>query len=453
MPENILIYGDILSERARKAILATHAGAEDRLTWCAQPSLLDRGSIPAVVFVDLDNPVFACPEFLVSVAEAGEGVSILGKSSDPSPEDALRFAKLGICEILTPGQCLERITHCLADKTGDTESEASDPRYGYDALIGVSPQIARVKSMLRTLSEVDFPSALILGETGTGKSLVCKVLHSTGLRGAHSLVEVNCSAIPDELFESELFGHVKGAFTDARADKMGLFEFAQSGTLFLDEVGNLTLPAQAKLLKVLEDRSLRKVGALAETEVNVRVVAATNIDLAQAIRERRFRDDLFHRLNLLVLEIPSLRERLEDIPLLAGHYVTYYSCLYHKDGLMLDEGAISELIRYEWPGNIRELCNVIERMVLLTRSTRITASTVKPALRRGRVGIADRRQIHIDVPAQGLSLQAIEEAVVGQVLHMCGWNKSEAARFLGISRPRLRRLIETAGLEQDRRSG
>ncbi len=453
MPENIIIYGDIVNAEARKAIQAAHAGSAQKLTWCSDPSLPAEGRIPAIVFVDLDNSEFSSPEFLVSVAQAREDVSILGKSSNPSVDEAVRFAKLGVGEILTPGQCFDRITTCLASKEEEPESKTvTDQRYGFEALIGVSPHIARVKSMLRTLSEVDFPSALILGETGTGKSLVCKVLHNTGLRSPHSLVEVNCSAIPDELFESELFGHVKGAFTDAKTDKMGLFEFAQNGTLFLDEVGNLTLTAQAKLLKVLEDRSLRKVGALAETDVNVRVVAATNIDMARAIAERRFRDDLLHRLNLLVLEVPCLRDRPEDIPLLVEHYVRYYSCLYHKPDQEVDDAAISELMQYEWPGNVRELCNVIERMVLLTRSTRIKASTIKSALKRGRIGIADRRQIRIDVPAQGLPLQSIEETVVSQVLDMCGWNKSEAARFLGISRPRLRRIMDTAKLEQDRRS-
>lgn len=452
MAESILIYGEIVDTKTRKAICATHADSGERIRWCSEPAGFNGDGPPEIVFIDLDNPAFSSPDFLLTVAQSSEDVMIVGKRNAATNEDTVRYAKLGVGEILTPGQCLERIEACLRPPDDSSLPAAGDQRYGYHALIGTSPQITQLKSMLRTLSEVDFPSALILGETGTGKSLVCRVLHNTGLRSPHSLVEVNCSAIPDDLFESELFGHVRGAFTDAKTDKLGLFEFAQNGTLFLDEVGNLTLSAQAKLLKVLEDRSLRKVGALAETDVNVRVVAATNIDLAQAIHERRFRDDLYHRLSLLVLDVPSLRDRMEDLPLLAAHYIGYYSTLYHKTGLTADHSAIEELTRYTWPGNVRELCNVIERMVLLTQGSAIKASTVKAALKRGRVSLADRRQICIDVPPQGLSLQSIETVVVGQVLDICGWNKSEAARFLGISRPRLRRIIEAAGLEQDRRS-
>ena len=248
-----------------------------------------------------------------------------------------------------------------------------------------------------------------------------------------------------------MFGHAKGAFTDAKTEKTGLFEYAQSGTLFLDEVGNLSASAQSKLLKVIEDRSLRKVGGLNEIAVNVRIVAATNSDLYEAVREGRFREDLLHRLNLLVIEIPPLREHPTDIPILLNHYIDHYAALYNKPDMCLEESALDELTHYHWPGNVRELCNVVERIVLLAQGRVLKTKSVREALKRGRIGAAERGQITIKLPPQGLPLQQIEESVVKHVLDLCKWNKSEAAKYLGISRPRLRRIIENAGLEQDRR--
>jgi len=298
---------------------------------------------------------------------------------------------------------------------------------------------------------VDFPGAMILGKTGSGKGLIAKILHYTGVRRNHNLVEVNCSAIPDELFESELFGHVKGAFTDAKSDKMGLFEYAQNGTLFLDEVGNLSASAQSKLLKILEDKKLRKIGSVQETDINVRVVAATNLNLDNAVRDGKFREDLYYRLNLLTLEIPDLKERLEDIPLLTAHYLEFYSKIYGKPGLTIEDQALAEMREYSWPGNIRELCNVIERAVLLTKGRTVKAKLVRAAFKNSRINLADRQMISINVPQHGIGLDTIELQIVKQVLDMFSWNKTEAARFLKISRPRLRRILQDAAPTLNRR--
>jgi DNA-binding NtrC family response regulator len=248
-----------------------------------------------------------------------------------------------------------------------------------------------------------------------------------------------------------LFGHVKGAFTDAKSEKIGLFEYAQNGTLFLDEVGSLSSSAQAKLLKILEDKKLRRVGDIGEKDINVRVVAATNINFEEAIREGRFREDLYFRLNLLVIEIPPLRERPEDIPPLAEHYLGYYAGLYGSQETVWSQPALQALKQHSWPGNVRELCNVIERVVLLSKGREITAADIESACKKGRVTLKERQQLVIEVPAHGISLDELESNIVKQVLDMCEWNKSEAARFLKISRPRLRRILEDSGLEQNRR--
>lgn len=452
MQETTIIYGNVVAQDDRRKLERDFTGADAGISWHHEPDLFEPTGLPATVYVDLDNPRFANSEFLVSIATAGEKTKVIGKSNSSGQDQALRFSKMGVSEILSPDQCLQRLHGVLTNLEKQKRPDLpTDHRFSVNSIIGVAASTAEVRDTINVLAVVDFPSALILGETGTGKSLICKVLHHTGLRSAHNLVEVNCSAIPDELFESELFGYVKGAFTGADTDKMGLFEYAQDGTLFLDEVGNLSQSAQAKLLKILEDKRLRKVGTVNETDVNVRVVAATNLDLAKAIEAGRFREDLYYRLNLLTVEIAPLRERPEDIPLLVNHYLQFYSAMYSRPGITLGRSATEAMAEYHWPGNVRELCNIIERAVLLCRGRTIKSKDIRVALKKGRLSIADRQQIVIGVPPQGITLSEVEQEVVKQVLNVFNWNKSEAAKFLGISRPRLRRIIEAGGLEQNRR--
>ncbi|MFC1475613.1 sigma-54 interaction domain-containing protein [Candidatus Zixiibacteriota bacterium] len=452
MPEAAILYGEIVRKEERRQIEVRCPEPARCLTWRVDPGPLPTNAASTMVFVDLDDPRFSDAEFLLSVATVNKQVKIIGKSSSPDLEETIRLSKLGVSEILSSAECLQRLHDFLNELGGEAGAEEEKPsKLSIDALVGTSPQIMEIKNTIKILSDVDFPSALILGDTGTGKSLISKILHNSGTRAEHNLVEVNCSAIPDELFESELFGHIKGAFTDAKANKMGLFEYAQNGTLFLDEVGNLSASAQAKLLKILEDKTLRKVGAVDEQDINVRVVTATNLDLAVALDTGKFREDLYYRLNLLTLSIPSLRERPQDIPPLLDHYLGFYATLYGKPGITMDEAAVAAMQEYPWPGNIRELCNVIERAVLLSGNEIIRPKDILAAAKNGRISIADRQQIIIDIPAQGLTLQEIEQSVVKQVLNMCSWNKSAAAKTLGISRARLRRMIERAGLEQNRR--
>lgn len=451
--DTTIIYGDVIDSAARERLVEDSSSRSDTINWRDEPSLFDPPTGSSTVFVNLDDPRFASADFLVSIATAGKKVRIIGKTDASDLDSALRFSKLGVAEILTADQCLLRLNDFLNNLEKQTPPTVRvGNRYSIDAIIGVSPQTKETRETVAVLSRVDFPSALILGETGTGKGLVSKVLHNTGQRAGHNLIEVNCSAIPDELFESELFGHVKGAFTGADSDKLGLFEYAKEGTLFLDEVGNLSAAAQAKLLKILEDKKLRKVGAVDEIDMNVRVVAATNLDLTTAIEAGRFREDLFYRLNLLTIEIPPLRDRSEDIPALIDHYRTYYAAMYAKPEISISNDAITAMKNYHWPGNIRELCNVIERAVLLCQSGTIRPQDIKLAMKKNRISIVDRQQIVISVPPQGVTMAEVEQQVVKQVLSLFDWNKSETAQFLGISRARLRRIIEAAGLVQNRRS-
>ncbi|MFH1891776.1 MAG: sigma-54 dependent transcriptional regulator [Candidatus Zixiibacteriota bacterium] len=455
MTMRTVVYGDILeNSKAIQNLKSDTPDPSESIIWRDEPLPFSSDGIRSVVFVDLDSPFFSSDDFLLSIAASNDDITIVGKMAAPDIDQTIRFSRLGVAEILTPDQCLKRLTAQI-EETGEKDIDETVPilanKYGIDVLIGKSSKMEEIRKTLIVLSEVDFPSALILGETGTGKSLVAKILHNAGLRSIHNLVEVNCSAIPDELFESELFGHVKGAFTDARKDKKGLFEYAQEGTLFLDEVGNLSPSAQAKLLKALEDKKFRRVGALAEETINVRVIAATNLHLKDAISAGKFREDLYYRLNLLTIEIPPLRERPDDIQDLVEHFLEYYSSIYKKPRVGIAASALDKMRLHQWPGNTRELCNVIERAVLLAKGKYIRDNDIGAAFNSNRVNLADRQQITIDVPPQGVTLREIEKRVVKHVLDMCEWNKSEAAKFLGISRARLRRILEDAGLNQNRR--
>lgn len=447
-----IIFGEVFGPDDRRDLEQQKVGAEHAVLWRSEPSLEGIGGKAATILVDLDTPQFCDPDFLVSLATAGGDTRVIGKAAVPAQQEALRLSKLGISEILSPDQCLRRIKQVLDQAAAAVKPPApANSRYSVQALIGGSPQMVEVRKTIDLLAEVDFPSALILGPTGTGKGLIAKILHHHGLRRDQNLVEVNCSAIPDALFESELFGHSKGAFTDAKEDKRGLFEFADKGTIFLDEIGNLSPSAQAKLLKILEDKKLRRIGDINERDVDVRVVAATNLDLNKAVAAGTFREDLYFRLNFLTIDLPPLSERPGDIADILKHYLDFYAKLYGKGAVTMNPDAVEAMTGHTWRGNVRELCNVVERLVLLAQARTLTVADIDTALARGRIQAAERGSIVIDIPPQGITLAQVEGEVVKQVLSMCGWNKSQAARYLNISRARLRRIIETLGLVRNRR--
>src|SRR5262245_388359 len=312
-------------------------------------------------------------------------------------------------------------------------------------LIGTSPGITAVRDQVerlaRQVASQRQPPVLIQGETGTGKGLIARLLHASGPRAARPFVDVNCAAIPESLVEAELFGYERGAFTDARQAKPGLFQLAHSGTIFLDEVGLLPEAAQGKLLKVIEDRAVRRLGATRGEPVDIAIVSATNEDLESAVRERRFRADLYHRLAVLKLSLPALRQRGEDILALADHYLAAASRDYGLAAHSFAPDARTALRRYPWPGNVRELRNAIERAALVADAPVITAAmlalpemAVRPAPETAR----------LSATVAGAERSALEEA-----LRETDWNISRAAAPLGITRNTLRYRIEKHGLHPD----
>ena len=283
-------------------------------------------------------------------------------------------------------------------------------------------------------------TVMITGETGTGKELLAQAIHYNGPRSRQPFVPVNCSAIPANLLESELFGHEKGAFTDARAAKPGLFEVADGGTLFLDEVATLPLELQGKLLRVLETMEVRRVGGVRDTKVDVRILAAANVDLAEEVRERRFREDLFYRLAVVTIRLPALRERGDDPVLLARHFLVQLGEQYGLEGVELAAEGVAAIRRHQWPGNVRELRNAVERALLLGGGRPVGPDELSlhesPA---GPAAPGHETDGPLPFPA---TLGEIEKAAARAAVERCDGNKSEAARLLGTTRTRLYRLLK-----------
>ena len=344
------------------------------------------------------------------------------------------------------GVVLERaIEHArLRREVDDHRREKLEP------LVGDSGGLKRALQRLEKAGRSSTATVLIQGETGSGKGLLARYLHAHSARENGPFVELNCSAIPEQLLESELYGHEKGAFTDAKRFKKGLFELADTGTLFLDEIGEMTPGLQAKLLHVLETRTFRRVGGSASITVDVRVIAATHRDLTRAVSEGRFREDLYFRLNVVPIEVPSLRDRAEDIPLLAGHFIHHFCRDLGRAPVRLHPDALKTMLAYAWPGNVRELKNVIERVVLLEAEDEIRPEHLPAELTRGRAGATGPAAAASPFPPGVVRpLVEIEQMAIEHALRVCDGNKTRSAQLLGISRQTLRTKLKEFALEDD----
>lgn len=311
-------------------------------------------------------------------------------------------------------------------------NDISDP---YSGFVGESPAIQRVHEIIHRVAGTD-ADVLILGENGTGKELVAREIHRQSHRRSNVFMSVDLGALSESLFESELFGHVKGAFTDARQDKPGRFELAAGGTLFLDEIGNLTLPLQAKLLTVLQHRRVQRLGSAKEIKVDFRLICATNMALNEMVVEKKFRQDLLYRINTVEIRVPPLRERVEDIPLLAGYFLSQYSMKYKRDDMRIEKSVMNRLKKYAWPGNIRELQHAVERAVILTDGKSIDTTDV---LIGGPPALPEKK-------SQSLTMEEMEKQFILQSIQDHDGNISSTAKTLGMTRPALYRRMKKHGI-------
>jgi two-component system, NtrC family, response regulator AtoC len=316
--------------------------------------------------------------------------------------------------------------------------------YGPDSIVGRSEPITRVRSLLHKIASSPASTVLLTGESGTGKDLAAKVLHYGSSRGSKPFMNITCSALPETLLESELFGHERGAFTGADRQKRGLIESADGGTVFLDEIGEMVPLLQAKLLRFLEEKTFKRVGGSTDIRVDVRVIAATNRSLEEEVRKGHFREDLYYRLNVMAVPLPPLRERRDDIPLLINHYIDSFNTEFRKKIRGVSPTAITALTSYAWPGNVRELRNAVERAMLLAESIELN-ETHFPVLSAAHGG---ELSTGISLPAGGINLEGLERSLVVQALERAGWNQTKAATLLGLNRDQIRYRIEKFELEK-----
>ena len=326
------------------------------------------------------------------------------------------------------------------DRLTELNSRSTDTKLVLDNVICGAPKMQKTMSLIKLVAQSDFSSVLLEGESGTGKGMLAKYIHKSGRRSKKPFVEVNCSALPASLIESELFGHKKGAFTDAKEDKIGLFEMADGGTLFLDEIGDMDIELQTKLLKVMEEQRFRRIGGTKDIQVDVAIIAATNQNVSKLVEDNKFRLDLYYRLNVIPLELPPLRERKEDIRDLADYFINFFSRKLNKQVSGFSEEVMELLHGYSWPGNVREFRNVVERSCILTSTALIDDPTIVFPGRSHAMNADSKSQEEMVIPAMPLS-QA-EQLVIEAAMKEAQGNKNKAAAILGLHRTTLYKKLE-----------
>ena len=391
----------------------------------------------------------------------GDGLSVLRAIKERSPEtlvilmtafstveNAVEAMRLGAYHYVNKPFNLDEVA-LLVEKALETSQLRREVRshrrslgrdFGLDAIIGASPAMQQVKSLLGRIAASRASTVLLTGETGTGKDLAAKAIHYGSDRAARPFVNITCSALPEQLLESELFGHERGSFTDARQQKRGLFEAADGGSVFLDEIGEMTPALQSKLLRFLEEKAFKRVGGLTDIRVDVRVIAATNRNLEEEVEAGKFRADLFYRLQVMPVQLPALRERRGDIAVLAAYFIDVYNREFKKRVRGLSPAAAKMLEQYQWPGNIRELRNAIERSMLL-----MDREWLEPEDFSGLTRSVTAAQFKL--PPEGLSLEEVERQLLVQALERAGGNQTRAADLLGINRDQVRYRVEKFGLQ------
>jgi two-component system, NtrC family, response regulator AtoC len=408
---------------------------------------------PDLILLDLKLPDIDGLQVLRQIRQLSPHLQVLIMTAYADVATAVEAMKLGAYDYLPKPIDFENLAVTIRNALEASRlkrkvqllSERHLYPYHFDRIVGTSREIREVIALARKVARSETTTVLIQGESGAGKDLLAKAIHYESVRAEEPFMEIACTAMPEALMESELFGHERGAFTDAKSQKKGLLEVAHGGTIFLDEIGDMSAGLQAKLLRVLEERSFRRVGGTKDITVDVRVIAASNRDLRQAVDGGGFRKDLYYRLQVVTITIPPLRDRREDIPLLARHFLGYFSREFKKWLPHLAPEAERLLVRYEWPGNVRELRNVIERAMILEDTGdllpghlppeigRLTASAVLPAPT-------------FQLPESGVVLEEVEREFVRQALELTHGNQTRAARLLGLTRDELRYRVKKFGL-------
>ena len=442
----------------------------ENLRWVTQTQLEDAGyrvttvpngeaaldaldkHLPSLVLTDLKMPGMSGIELLEQIRLREPDLPVIVMTAFGTIQSAVQAVKTGAYDYLTKpidqedlllvvNRALER--QKLVDEVVNLRQNL-DRKYGFENIIGHSEALLSVLEMAARAARTN-STILINAETGTGKELLARAIHYNSLRKDKPFVTINCGAIPKDLLESELFGHVKGSFTGAMAHKRGRIELAHNGTLFLDEIGEMPLELQVKILRLIQQGEIEKIGAAEPSKVDVRIIAATHRNLQAMIEDGTFREDLYYRLAVIPLELPPLRERAEDIPELVQHFFLQTRERVGRPDVVLPLPLMKYFQNYRWPGNVRELENVIERVVVLAPGAEIQISDLPEHLRREHVSVDT---LSLDLPPQGVSLEAIEKELLLRALHKFNWNQTHAARYLDISRKALTYRMEKHGIRR-----
>ncbi len=460
-PSTLLIVDDERTLARSIKLFMSEQGYEADVAENADTALdlLDRLR-PDLVLLDVCLPGLSGIELLKRIREFDRNIAVIVMTAYSSIEGAVEAVKLGAFDYIKKPIDLDELK-LLADRALESSRLRQELSYyrerevrelPFMGIIGTCDAIRKIIARIRQIAALEEPPPiLITGETGTGKGLVARTLHRYSQRALRSFIEVNCTALPATLMEAELFGYERGAFTDAKTSKMGLFEAADGGFLYLDEVGDLELALQGKLLRAVEERVIRRVGGLRDRRVDVGIVAATHRDLEHEVAAARFRKDLYYRLAVITIDLPPLRERGEDILMLATHFLETFNAKYGKTVRMIDERAARILCEYPWPGNIRELSHVIERAVLWSHGEYLSVEQLSPApsLQVKPPDPAPAAPLAREVlPPEGIDLAAWEQSMVEQALRDSGGNQTKAAKLLHLSRDTLRYRLKKFGLSR-----
>lgn len=410
-----------------------------------------------LLLTDLKLPSTTGIEVLKESKKLNPGLSAIVMTGFGSIATAVEAMKNGAFHYITKPFELDDVTQLIATALEHTRLQEQNrilqkqvkSQYGFENIIGSSEEIKEVMHLVKQVADSD-SNVLILGESGTGKELVARAIHYNSPRATKPLIPVNCGAIPENLLESELFGHMKGSFTGAVSNKMGRFEAANEGTIFLDEIGDMCLRLQVKILRVLQERKFEPVGSTKTTEVDVRVIAATNQDLERLVEKGQFREDLYYRLNVIPIVIPPLRQRPSDIPKLVEHFMKIFSEANKLPPPKISDSIMEVMMKYRWPGNVRELENTLERLVVLRPGKQIVVEDLPEKFLE--MSNAILRHSAFPIPDEGISLKHLvddfENTLILKALEKTGWNKNKAAHLLKLNRTTLVEKIKKKQLEK-----
>jgi len=443
---SILVIDDEETHAAAAAEALERIGCECQIATSGREGIsvvAEQGQVDIVV-TDLVMPDLDGLAVLERVRKVDPGVEVILLTGRGNVQTAVTAMRKGAYHYLEKPINIEELRtvvekaaekQALVRRNRELEQQISE-RFGFEGIIGESPAMTRLFDTITQIAPTN-ATVLITGESGTGKELVAKALHTNSPRRQNRFVPLHCAAISEGILESELFGHVKGAYTGATRDRLGRFEYANGGTLFLDEVGDMARPIQVKLLRVIEEGEFSRLGSNELVRVDVRLITATNQDLAKRVEEGRFREDLFFRLNVMRVHLPPLRERIDDIPLLANAFVKEFAGRHNKEVTGIDSEAMNRLTHYSWPGNVRELRNCIENMVVMSRRSVLTG-----ALLPEKIAASQTQYPIAPVFPQGVSLDEAEKELIKSTLQMTAGNREEAAKILKIGERTLYRKLK-----------